>query len=262
MKTDHEEAPMRYVCEAREGGQEQTFEFPTVDAETARALCDAQDWELIRVYERGGDSDRRTDAPVKGDRPLSRKQLQTLAIEAQRTHRALSRMGVVNDTFEDWRHAQVWACVRREGLRQCLSSQYRKLLTHFRSLRGELTPDEGKARRQSREGGDTLERREQLLSALAAELGSHARRVENPQTEAESRHAAYASTKGGVLNEAYLMAIAKAKNPGQTLHDVGCLIKLPASRLEQLLYTLRNRIAAREGRGDGAARNKKQRGDG
>jgi hypothetical protein len=69
---------------------------------------------------------------------------------------------------------------------------------------------------------------------------------------------AYASIKGGVINEAYLMAIAKAKNPGHTLYDSGCLLKLPASRLEQLLFTLRNRIAAREGRGDSSKRNKGQ----
>ncbi len=106
---------MRYVCEAREPGKA-SFEFPTVDGETARAVCDASGWELIRVYQLGGDSDRPTQKPTTGDRPLSKKQLQTLVIEAGKTHRALSRMGVVTDVFDDWRHAQVWACVRIEGL--------------------------------------------------------------------------------------------------------------------------------------------------
>lgn len=257
MNTYHEEPPMRYVCEARVPGKK-SFEFPTVDGETARAVCDASGWELIRVYEKGGDSDRRPDAPVKGDRPLSKKQLQTLVIEAQKTHRALSRMGVVTDIFDDWRHAQVWACVRREGLSKCLSSHYRKLLIHFRALRGETTMGAEGGRKWSSEGGDTGERREQLLAALAAELGQHARRVDKPATEAECRMAAHAIGKGGVITEAYLLAIAKAKNPGQTLVDAGCLLKLPASRLEQLLYTLRNRIAAREGRGETKNRNKNQ----
>lgn len=260
MKTDHQEPPMRYRCEARKPGAK-SHEFDTVDGDTARAVCDASGWEFIRVYQIGGDSDRPAKRPAAGDPPLTRKQLQTLAIEAGKTHRALTRMALVTDTFDDWRHAQVWACVRREGLSQCQNSHYRKLLIHFRGLRGEATVGVDSGKKWSREGGDTGERREQLLRLMAQELGHHARRVENPQTEAECRHAAYASTKGGVLNEEYLMAIAKAKNPGHSLEDIGCLIKLPASRLEQLLFTLRNRIAAREGRGDGAARNKKQRGE-
>jgi hypothetical protein len=258
MKTDHEEPPMRYLCEARETGKP-SFEFPTVDGDTARAVCDANGWELIRVYKKGGDSDRPAGSHAKGDPPLTPKQLQTLAIEAGKTHRALSRMALTTDAVDDWRHAEVWKCVRREGLSHCQNSHYRKLLAHFRTLRGEFTPGApDKTSRQSREGGDTLERREQVLVLLAKELGHHARRVENPQTEAEARLAAHASTKGGVIGEDYLMALARAKNPGQTLHDTGCLLKLPASRLEQLLYTLRNRIAAREGRGDPKKRNKGQ----
>lgn len=257
MKTMNEGPEYRYMCEARRPGRK-SHEFPCVDGETARAVCDAQGWELIRVYEPGGDSDRPAKAPAKGERPLSARQLKSLVTEANKTHRALRQMGVVTDCFEDWRHAQVWACVRREGLTKCLGSHYKKLLNHFRALRGAPTSGADTGKRQSREGGDTLQRREQLMHAMAAELGHHARRVENPQTEQETRLAAIASMKGGVINEAYLMTIAKAKNPGQPLADVGDLIKLPASRLEQLFYTLRNRIAAREGRGETKNRNKNQ----
>ena len=259
MKTMHEQPEYRYVCEARRPGRA-SHEFPVVDGETARAVCDAQGWEFIRVYEPGGDSDRRADAPVKGDRPLTKAQIKSLVTEASRTHAGLRKMGLVTDSFDDWRHAQVWACVRREGLTDCWNSHFAKLLNHFLVLRGE--PPRGGAakwRRQSREGGDTLERREQLLRQLAHEMGQHARIVENPQTDAEVKLAAMASTKGGVINEAYLVAIAKAKNPGQSIADVGDLIKLPASRLEHLLYTLRNRIAAREGRGETKKRNRSQR---
>lgn len=259
MKTQDPQPPMSYICEAREPGKP-SFEFPTVDGETARAVCDASGWEFIRVYQRGGDSDRPRNAPVKGDKPLSKKQLTTLAIEANKTHRVLSNMGITTDTADDWRHEQVRACVRKEGLSQCSSSHYRKLLIHFRSLRGETTMGSDGGKKWSHEGGDTEERRCQLIGALARELGEHARRVEKPATIEESRLAAYAVTKGGALGEAYLMAMAKAKNPGQSLEDVGCLIKLPASRLEQLLWTLRNRIASREGRGDSSKRNKGQKG--
>lgn len=257
MSTMHEEPPMRYICEAREAGQP-SFEFQTVDGDTARAVCDASGWELIRVYEKGGDSDRPRQAPAKGDKPLSAAQLKALVIEAGKTHRALSRMSLVTDTFEDWRHAEVYKTVRREGLSQCSSSHYRKLLTHFRSLRGESTKGAEGGNKWSHEGGDTQQRREQLMALLANELGQHARRIDKPMTEAESLAAAHAIQKGGAIGEDYLMAIARAKNPAHTLHDVGCLIKLPASRLEHLLFTLRNRIAAREGRGGSKGRNKGQ----
>lgn len=258
MKTLNENPENRYLCEARVPGKK-SHEFPCVDGEAARAVCDAMGWELIRVYQPGGDSDRPAHKPVKGERPLSAAQLKALVTEASRSHRALRQMGVVTDSFDDWRHAQVWACVRREGLTKCLGSHYSKLLAHFRSLRGAPSAAAAGGGRQSREGGDTLQRREQVIYQLGQELALHARIVENPANEEEVKLAAHASMKGGVIGEEYLMAIAKAKNPGQPLVDTADLIKLPASRLEQLLYTLRNRIAAREGRGDAKNRNKRQR---
>ncbi|MEI6605127.1 MAG: hypothetical protein WCP35_07445 [Verrucomicrobiota bacterium] len=246
-----------YLCEARKPGQA-SHHFAVVSGDAARALCDLNGWELIRVYEPGKDSDRPESRPAKGDGPLSKKQLTCLVTEANKTWRQQSNMGLIAETFAEWRHAQVYAQVRREGLSKCQSSHYLKLLDHFRSMRGEKTRGawSGGQRRQSREGGDTAERRDQVIHHIAAELGRHAAVVEDPKTMAESVCAAHATMKGGVIGEEYLMAIARGKNPGQSLVDVGCLIKLPASRLEQLLYTLRNRIAAREGRGVAAKRNK------
>lgn len=259
MKTPSTNPELPYVCEARKTGRK-SFEFPTVSGEVARAVCDANGWEFIRVYQPGGDSDRPAAYPAKGARGLSPRQITTLACEAQKTHRALSNMGVVTDSFEDWRHAQVWACVRREGLRDCEGRHYRKLLDHFRKLRGVKTTGGGSDRRQSREGGDTLERRQQLIHQIAHELGHHARRVDKPLNAGEAACADHAIEKGGAIGEAYLVKVAAAKNPGQSIADVGDLIKLPASRLEQLLYTMRNRIAAREGRGEAGNRDKKQKG--
>lgn len=259
MKTPATNPETPYICEARQPGKK-SHEFATVNGEVARAVCDANGWEFIRVYQPGGDSDRGKSYPAKGRRALSTKQKTVLAREAQKTHRALTNMGVVTDSFDDWRHAQVWACVRKEGLRDCDHTHYVKLLGHFRELRGEKTIGYVSNKRQSREGGDTLERRQQLIHQLAYELGSHARKVDKPTTPMEQRHAAHAIEKGGAITEAYLVTIAAAKNPGQSIADVGDLLKIPASRLEQLLYTLRNRIASREGRGDSRNRDKKQKG--
>lgn len=262
MSATTEEQPFenRYLCEAREPGRK-SFEFATVDGDTARAMCDAMGWELIRVYEPGKDSDRPKNTPQKGDPPLTGKQIRCLVTQARFTFDALYNMGNIADTFESWRHDIVWRTVRREGLSKCQNSHYRKLLSTFRAMRGAADPGGSPAnRRQSREGGDTSERREQLIACIAHEMASHARRVQNPQTDAESRMAAHAATKGGMIDGGYLLKIARDKNRAATLHDLDCLIKLPSSRLEHLLSTIKNRIASREGRGDKSNRNKKQGG--
>lgn len=248
----------QYRCEARAAGQP-SHEFPVVSGDAARALCDLNGWEYIRTYEPGKDSDRPAAKPAKGDGPLSKKQLTCLVTEANKSWKMLSNMGLITATFDDWRHDQVYAQTRREGLSKCQNSHYLKLLDHFRGLRGEKTRGAwAGARRQSREGGDTADRREQVIHVIAATLGFHARKIDRPETDADQACASHAIGKGGAIGEDYLMAIARAKNPGTTLHDVGCLGKLPASRLEHLLSTLRNRIAAREGRGQSSNRNKGQ----
>lgn len=251
---------MRYACEARQTGKK-SFHFDTIDGEVAKAVCDANGWELIRVYEKDGDSDRPAKQSGKGDPPLSRKQISTLIIESGKAWQQQKGLGLTDQDQTDWRHEQVWTVVKRKGLSHCQNSHYRKLLSHFRTLRGVKDPGGKPTGKWSKEGGDSVERREQLMILLAKELGEHARRVQDPRTNYEMGLALAAQAKGGPVNEAYLLHLAKAKNPGQTLHDIGCLLKLPASRLEHLLFTLRNRIAAREGRGDSGNRDKKQKGD-
>lgn len=248
----------QYRCEARRAGKK-PFEFATPDGEAARAMCDAHGWEFIRIYQPGKDADRKPQA-AKGDHPLSPKQIQAIAIEAGKAWRIQRDCGLTDALENAWRQYQVQALVKRDGLRSCQDSQYKKLLHHFKTLNGSAHGETSfQTTHQSNEGGDTLARREQLLALLANELGQHARRVENPLTEQEMKCACYASTKGGVINEAYLLAIARAKNPGVTLHDSGCLLVLTSAKLEHLHSTLRNRIASREGRGDPAKRNKGQR---
>jgi hypothetical protein len=259
--TAQDQPENRYRCEARVPGKK-SHEFPTVDHETARAVCDANGWELIRVYQPGGDSDRPKDAPVKGNRGLTPKQIQSLITEANATWRHLSKMGIVTDTFDDWRHKEVWKTVRREGLTKCQHGHYAPLWKHFRQLRGAPVNETtaAKPRRWSGEGGDTPERRNQVLALIAQELGAHARRVDKPQGPVEICWANHAIAKGGKIGEDYVLAIARRKNPATTLHDIGSLILLTASRIEHVLFSVRNAIAGREGRGDSENRHKKQKG--
>lgn len=250
----------KYQCEARRPGAA-SFTFPTPDEDCARATCDASGWELIRVWQPGSDADRPVTAPVKGDRPLSRAQVQALAIEAGKAYRTMHQHGLTDDTETVWRHAHVHDQVGRDGLSKCQNSHYKKLYNHFRRLQGESTVggDTGGTAAQSGEGGDTLDRREQILLLLRRELGSHARRVSDPQTAREQTIAAHAAEHGGPVTEGYLLAIARMKNRATLLRDIDCLIKLTSARLEQIHITLRNRIAAREGRGKTQSRNKGQR---
>lgn len=246
----------RHRCEARVPGKA-THEFATPDEECARATCDAAGWEFIRCYAVGSDADRPANAPSKGDPPLSRSQVRALAIEAGKAHAIMLRLDLTDDTEDAWRHEQIMGQVGRAGLTECQNSHFRKLLNHFRRLQGDKAGKPGGP--QSGEGGDTLERREQILMLLARELGSHAQRVGSPATDADRRASEQAAARGGIIGEGYLLQIARAKNPGTTLTDIGCLIKLTAARLDQLHSTLRNRIAAREGRGTPETRNKSQR---
>jgi hypothetical protein len=251
-----------YKCEARATGKP-SHEFATPDGDTARAMCDAHGWEFIRLYAPGGDSDRPASQPTKGDPALSRAQVRCLAIEAGKAFKLLDALDLADGMgADDWRHAQVQTVTQRDGLSQCQNSHYLKLLRHFKALRGDKSGGPDLSGRQSGEGGDTLERREAVLRLLAMELGSHARRVTTPAGFEEVKLSDHAHTKGGPIGEGYLLALARGKNPGVTLTELGALITLPASRLEQLHTTLRNRIAAREGRGTTKGRNKGQRGKG
>lgn len=249
-----------YRCEARETGKA-SFEFATPDGEAARAMCDAHGWEMIRIYQPGTDADRPAEAVEKGNPPLTKRQLQALAIESGAAYRLLKDSDLVDDLSEhDWRHHQVQSLVKRDGLKLCQNSQYLKLLRHFKKLQGKPAMEPSSGGKQSAEGGDTLDRRSQLLALISNDLGHHFRRVQKPQDAHECRISEEANKKGGPITPAYLLTTARAKNPGCTIIDEGALITLTAAKLEQLLFTVRNRIAAREGRGDAKKRNRKQKG--
>jgi hypothetical protein len=233
--------PPKWFAEAQVPGAEpHTFETYSEDA--ARAYCDAVGWDFLRAWQAGGHSDRPERKTPAAERPLSPRQVQALIVEAQMSHRALDKMtGGDVPAFDEWRAAQLRTVVRGvESFRRVPARYYNTVKNHFRSLRGAPpVGNPGKHRKQSGERGDSLQHREEILFLIGKELGAHAKRAETCE---------HCQAKGGALTEAYLMTIARAKNTGHALGDIGDLIKLPVSRLEQILYTIRNRIATREGR--------------
>lgn len=238
----------RWICEAQAPGKS-SHEFETFGEEAARACCDIEGWDFIRCYLEGSDSDRR--GKDKGSPLISAKQLQALQSEAGETYKKLIGYGVDLPPREEWRKGVLAECVRVDSFKLVTNAQFMKVRNRFRELRGAtLLGNSYQARRQSREAGDTLEMRQRVMFTLAQVMGDHARVAEECEACRE---------KGGAIGIPYLLTIAQAKNRAATIRDIEDLVKLPVSRLEQLLFTIRNRIAAREGRGENERRNKKQR---
>lgn len=247
MKTTNEE-PRRWFAEAMIPGTTEPTTFETFGEEAARAMCDISGWEFLRAWQEGGHSDR--PARREPSRTITPRQLKALIVEARITYDIQQK--VMDDDmplFDVWRGQQLFFAAKVKSFKDIPSKLYNKVKNHFRTLRGAAAVGNPQAhRKQSGEQGDTMERRQNILFLMADELGQHAKRAETCE----------ACKDKGPITPAYLVSIAAAKNKGHTIRDIDDLIKLPASRLEQLLYTIRNRIAAREGRGEAQNRNKGQ----
>lgn len=236
----------RWICEAQKPGKP-SHEFETFGEEAARAMCDLQGWDFIRCYQEGSHSDR----PEKEKAPalliISKQQLKCLIIEAQDTYRQRAKLGIEQPAFDEWRAAELRNVAKVDSFKILPNAKFMKVRNHFRNLRGAAALGNSyEAKRQSKERGDTLETRQQQMYLIAQALGNHARFMEMKNLQAAT------------ITVGYLLTIARAKNKAHTIQDIDDLVKLPTSRLEQLLYTIRNRIAAKEGRGDKSNRNKGQ----
>lgn len=241
MKTPMEDAPRRWYAEAQAPGRP-AHRFETYNEEAARALCDALGWDFLRAWQEGGHSDRPAQpAPLPGrGRKVSPKQLKALICEARKTYEFTAHvLGGGLPLFDEWRRHQLSLCVGLRSFRAIPAGAYEKVLQHFMRLRG-VEPAAGRAHggeRQTGEAGDTLHDRKVMVYLLERELKEHAKRAAGNARCAEK----------GVLGVGYLLSIAQDKNRGHTLADLDDLLKLPVSRLEQLLYTLQRRIRRREG---------------
>jgi len=160
--------------------------------------------------------------------------------------------------FTAWRREEQIKAVRIESLTNCGNQHFRPLLAHFLCLAGR---DDQAFKYQLKTGrvkdhgalDDTVENRETQRTLIVQELTAHAAKC-NPKAEAwDPTIAAKVTEKGGLICANYVIAIAKSKCKGRSLDS------LTATELRQILFTLRNRIAAREGRGATWSRNNKQR---
>lgn len=175
---------------------------------------------------------------------LTHKQLAALNILITQAWNYQTSHGATSETLTDWRHEQCFLAVRVPGLSSALQKHYRGLKAHFQVMAGNGNFNDlvlaGKPTRAHAED-DTYQNRQIRIHQIKTELATHAANM------------AHAPEK--TITLAYITAIAQAQYKKDKLD----IIQLTHRQLTQLHYTLRNRIAAREGRGKTANRNKSQR---
>lgn len=160
--------------------------------------------------------------------------------------------------FTAWRRAQQLDAVGRESLTACGNNHYRSLMAHFLTLQGKDAKAFGYHLRTGRvkdRGAleDTHENRETQRKLIMDELLAHGHRCDPRHASYDAPLAEKVEASGGLITAHYIIAIAKRQCKGRSLDS------LTAEELKNLHFTTRNRIAAREGRGNAANRNKGQR---
>lgn len=197
-------------------------------------------------------------------KPLSNPQKASISQIARDAFLVQDRAGLVDETGSEsarlaaWRHAQQVAAGCPASLRECGNNHYRALMAHFLCLAGR---DDSAFRYQMRTGRvkdhgaleDTHENRETQRALLVEALNTHGRVCDPLSAEYDEAVATTVADKGGIITAGYVINIARHKCKGRSLDS------LTAGELKQILWTVKNRIAAKEGRGKTAKRNKSQR---
>jgi len=197
---------------------------------------------------------------------LSKLQKARLSQEAAAAFAHQEKVGLVEVPFgtsrsaaiAEWRRKQLAEAGFPASLTACTNHQFRGIRAHFEVLAGK---DVQAFRNYMRTGRvkdhgaeeDTHERREELRALILRAVLEHAARITPGNAEYSPMIAHRVAEAGGMLTAAYVVAIAKQKCRGRDLAS------LTAGELAQILYTIRNRISAREGRGSKRGRNKSQR---
>ncbi len=206
---------------------------------------------------------RRRPVASSNGKPLSNRQKAAISQTAAAAFLVQDRAGLVEEKGSDtarcnaWRHSQQKAAGFPASLRDCGNNHYRGLMAHFLCLAGK---DDSAFRYQMRTGRvkdhgaieDTHENRETQRKLIMDELLAHGHRCDPAHADHDPDTAAKVLEKGAVITAGYVIALAKGKCKGRSLDS------LTARELSQILWTLKNRIAAREGRGSTATRNKTQ----
>lgn len=206
------------------------------------------------------------EKPQGNLKPGSRAKLGFLARRAFEFQIAQGFIDRTTD-FEEWRHDQVMQAVRRPGISACDGIHFRRLKGHFEMLAGQdaaafksytstgKVKDHGPAH-------DTHEEREKWFALMRADIDQHLALGNTPELQVPSMELECwmaIRDAGGPIRHPYAVDIAMDVFGVPTMQFEDLVKRLGADQLKLLHHTIRNRITAKEGRGDSKARNKSQR---
>jgi hypothetical protein len=154
-------------------------------------------------------------------KPLTNPQKAQLSIAARAAFDLQNEHGLTGDLkYDDWRREQTEIACGKDSFRDCTNREFRSILARFLQLGGKeaeaaaLWANTGRVE-GSTELNDTHEQRELCKAILRDKI----------------------TASRGVISDAYVAAIVRNKHQGKTLDD------LTASELQQLIYTVVNRLA-------------------
>ena len=201
-------------------------------------------------------------------KPAEIKPLVILARQAFDFQRDLGNLDDATK-FDVWRRDEVMKAVGKPGLSACDHADFRPVRAHFALLCGkdEAALDDllssGKTRDHAAPD-DTWENRRNVVHLIREAIGFHVIFAETPEAEVvEKQHKELGywrsiQANGGPIREGYALAVARKKH-NLVIRSIDELSdKLTHRQLEQLHYTITNRISAKEGRGKRANRNRSQ----
>lgn len=199
---------------------------------------------------------------------LTSKQKQILIMLASEAFK-LQNPGI---SFDDWRHEQVMDAVQKTGLTACDQEHYSDLMGHLLTAAGRdaealewfmknnRNPERQLAWKISKALADHTFLAHANIEQVIAATSPRSLRRRLAKREALQDHA------DGPITYDYLVSIVrdKTRRPSLTLSTdlaVSLAERCSLQELYQILYTLNNRIAEREGQGLISDRNKSQRSD-
>lgn len=186
------------------------------------------------------------EAPSISRSHLSNKQKQVLCQLASTAYAFQAKHGLIDQgvKLDAWRRAEQLAAVGIASLRDCRQAHYLPLKGHFEALAGKTDVPTFQAAVAPADHAD----RACAAQALREELARFANLTDHLGRRA-----------GEFAAEDYLMAIARARanSPLAKLQDI--CDTWPPTKIWTLVYTMRNRIAAKKGVGSTDKRNKSQR---
>jgi hypothetical protein len=238
-------------------------------------------------------------APRQARGTLTKKQKWTLLDYARKAYAAHQEADLTDGLkFDAWRKREVIAAVGKDGLTACNNGDFLPVKSHFQTLAGDLAGAFDSALKSNKPTdhaapGDTIEARRKTVHLIAQELEAHiyiATHTEEqiladsaarwahdfpdePKPDPDpdwlrklrERKAAIDERGKGPIDVGYIIYITrqKTRRPNLTLGKdwkTGLVDRCTTQQLDQILYTLVNRINAVEGVEESEqGRNKKQK---